>query len=189
MQTVSHNIAACCRHGCSWHTCGGSQQAAGRLLQGTLCWPCSGALRILSWQGDWPSMPSRSSAGPVIIRTLHMLLKTVVHGIKQLELWCSHTVNIQGAFDFFLQVLHAPELPKPENATLLLSQVVINGLDKLNMSAGMSLGDGGSLWEEDDSAPFLVVFQYGLSVWAGFPVTRVRDALDPYQPPRADVCS
>ena len=77
-------------------------------------------------------------------------------------------------------MLHAPELPKPESATLLLSQVVINGLDKLNMSAAMSLGDGGSLWEEDDSAPFLVVFQYGLSVWAGFPVTRVRDALDPY---------
>ena len=73
-----------------------------------------------------------------------------------------------------LQVLHAPELPKPESATLLLSQVVINGLDKRNMSAGMGLGDGGSLWEEDDSAPFIVVFQYGRSVWAGFPVTRVR---------------
>ncbi len=75
-------------------------------------------------------------------------------------------------------MLHAPELPKPESATLLLSQVVINGLDKLNMSAGMGLGDGGSLWEEDDSAPFIVVFQYGRSVWAGFPVTRVR-ILDP----------
>ena len=75
-------------------------------------------------------------------------------------------------------MLHAPELPKPESSTLLLSQVVINGLDKLNMSAGMGLGDGGSLWEEDDSAPFIVVFQYGRSVWAGFPVTRVR-ILDP----------
>ena len=82
-----------------------------------------------------------------------------------------------------LQVLHAPELPKPENATLLLSQVVINGLDKLNMSAGMGLGDGGSLWEEDDSAPFIVVFQYGRSVWAGFPVTRVRALLDLRAPP------
>jgi hypothetical protein len=70
-------------------------------------------------------------------------------------------------------VLHAPELPSPDNATLLLSQVVINGLEKLNMAAGSALGDGGSLWEEDDSAPFIVVFQYGRSVWAGFPVTRV----------------
>ena len=72
-----------------------------------------------------------------------------------------------------MQVLYAPELPKPENATVLLSQVVINGLDKLNTSAGNSMGEGGSLWEEDDSAPFIVVFQYGRSVWAGFPVTRV----------------
>ena len=75
-------------------------------------------------------------------------------------------------------MLHAPELPKPENATLLLSQVVINGLDKLNMSAGIALGDGGSLWEEDDLAPFIVVFQYGRSVWAGFPIARVRDRKD-----------
>jgi len=75
-------------------------------------------------------------------------------------------------------VLHAPELPKPGNATLLLSQVVINGLEKLNMSAGNSLGDSGSMWEEDDSAPFIVVFQYGRSVWAGFPVARVRGRKD-----------
>ena len=76
-----------------------------------------------------------------------------------------------------MQVLYAPELPKPENATVLLSQVVINGLDKLNTSAGNSMGEGGSLWEEDDSAPFIVVFQYGRSVWAGFPVTRVSRTL------------
>lgn len=76
--------------------------------------------------------------------------------------------------DYFGSVLYAPTLPRPEASTFLLSQIVCNGFEALNTSAGDSAADGGSLWLEDDSAPFLVVFQYGRSVWAGFPETRVK---------------
>ena len=73
LRTSSHTLAACCRHGCSRHTCGVIRQATGRLVQGTFYWPCSGALRVLSWQGSQPFMPSLSSAGPVMTRMFRIL--------------------------------------------------------------------------------------------------------------------
>lgn len=81
-------------------------------------------------------------------------------------------------------MLYAPTLPKPEASTFLLSQIVCNGFELLNTSAGDSTGDSGGQWLEDDSAPFLVVFQYGRSVWAGFPETRVRSPPPGTHPPR-----
>lgn len=85
-----------------------------------------------------------------------------------------HTGPAQQRYgDYFGAVLYAPTLPKPEASTFLLSQIVCNGFELLNTSAGDAAGDGGGQWLEDDSAPFLVVFQYGRSVWAGFPETRV----------------
>lgn len=77
--------------------------------------------------------------------------------------------------DYFGAVLYAPQLPAPAQATLTLSQIVVSGFELLNMAAtGDVAGESAGLWMEDDSAPFLVVFQYGRSVWAGFPETRVR---------------
>jgi hypothetical protein len=75
--------------------------------------------------------------------------------------------------EYFGRVLYSPLLRDPEQPTVMLSQIVFNGFELLNMSAGDSLADSGGQWLEDDSAPFLVVFQYGRSVWAGFPETRV----------------
>jgi hypothetical protein len=79
--------------------------------------------------------------------------------------------------DYFGAVLYAPTLPAPAQATLTLSQIVFSGFELLNTAAtGDAAGDSAGMWMEDDSAPFLVVFQYGRSVWAGFPETRVRGA-------------
>jgi hypothetical protein len=85
-------------------------------------------------------------------------------------------------------VLYAPQLPPPSRLTVMLSQIVFSGFELLNTAAaGDGGGDSGGMWLEDDSAPFLVVFQYGRSVWAGFPETRVRarffcPAATPYAP-------
>lgn len=76
--------------------------------------------------------------------------------------------------DYFGRVLYSPQLRDPEQPTVMLSQIVFKGFELLNTSAGDSMGDSSGQWLEDDSAPFLVVFQYGRSVWAGFPETRVR---------------
>jgi hypothetical protein len=88
-------------------------------------------------------------------------------------------------------VLYSPQLCDPEQPTVMLSQIVFNGFELLNTAAGDGGADGGGgQWLEDDSAPFLVVFQYGRSVWAGFPETRVRSPiwLDFYASLTSRVC-
>ena len=75
--------------------------------------------------------------------------------------------------DYFCRVLYSRLLPRPEGLTVLLSQIVFNGLELLNVSLADSGGDMG-MWLDDSAAPFLVIFQHGRRVWAGFPESRVR---------------
>lgn len=71
--------------------------------------------------------------------------------------------------DYFTSVLYSPMPRGPMQQTVVLSQIVFSGFELLNLAAATPVGEQ---WLDDDR-PFLVVFQCGRRVWAGFPETLV----------------
>ena len=126
----------------------------------TLAWPW-GAGAVLSaataakpgWLGDWGA-----SARTVVPQT---------HGL--------HVGPAQQRYgEYFTRVLRWSDTPgAAAQQAVVLSQIVFSGFELLNLAAVIPVGDQ---WLEDDR-PFLVVFQCGKRVWAGFPETLVRGAL------------
>ena len=114
------------------------------------------------WLGDWGA-----SARTVVPQT---------HGL--------HVGPAQQRYgEYFTKVLRWSDTPgAAAQQAVVLSQIVFSGFELLNLSAVIPVGDQ---WLEDDR-PFLVVFQCGKRVWAGFPETLVRGALTP--PGKASCC-
>ncbi|KAK9846020.1 hypothetical protein WJX81_008599 [Elliptochloris bilobata] len=72
--------------------------------------------------------------------------------------------------DYFDSVLRrsSAQVPRPSaQQAVVLSQIVFSGFEQLNLAAAMPVGEPMA----DDNRPFLVVFQCGQRVWAGFPET------------------
>lgn len=105
------------------------------------------------WLGDWGA-----SARTVVPQT---------HGL--------HVGPAQQRYgEYFTRVLRWSDTPGASaQQAVVLSQIVFSGFELLNLSAVIPVGDQ---WLEDDR-PFLVVFQCGKRVWAGFPETLVRGAV------------
>ena len=78
--------------------------------------------------------------------------------------------------DYFCRVLYSPTLRQPRHLAKLLRQVVFSELASLNYGAlnmGAYSGVMDGLGLEEDTSPFLVIFQHGAQIWGGFPTVEV----------------
>jgi hypothetical protein len=75
--------------------------------------------------------------------------------------------------EYFCSVLYSPVLRPPAEITRQLRQVVFSPMSKLDLSVCTDGSGVDGFWTGDVS-PFLVVFQHGRRVWAGFAESRVR---------------
>lgn len=88
--------------------------------------------------------------------------------------------------DYFASVLsNEPGPCEVAQQTVVLSQIVFNGFELLNLAAATPVGEQFL----DDDRPFLVVFQCGRRVWAGFPESLVRWLLVPCLHGKCSTCS
>lgn len=74
--------------------------------------------------------------------------------------------------EYFCRVLYAPILRSPLEMARQLKQVVFSPMSKLELSACTDGAGVDGFWTGDVS-PFLVVFQHGRRVWAGFAESQV----------------
>ncbi|KAA6416552.1 MAG: hypothetical protein FRX49_13477 [Trebouxia sp. A1-2] len=67
--------------------------------------------------------------------------------------------------EYFCGVLFNPTLRPPSEITKMLRRIVFSRFDFVTLAAADPTLDG--VWDSDDPAPFLVVYQHSKSVWAG----------------------
>lgn len=73
--------------------------------------------------------------------------------------------------EYFCGVLFNPTLRPPSEITKMLRRIVFSRFDFVTLAAADPTLDG--VWDSDDPAPFLVVYQHSKSVWAGPSETHV----------------
>lgn len=73
--------------------------------------------------------------------------------------------------EYFCGVLFNPTLQPPSEITKMLRRIVFSPFDFVTLAAADPTLDG--VWDSDDPAPFLVVYQHSKSVWAGPSETHV----------------
>ena len=73
--------------------------------------------------------------------------------------------------EYFCGVLFNPTLRPPSEITKMLRRIVFSPFDFIALAAADPTLDG--VWENDNPAPFLVLYQHGKSVWAGPPEDQV----------------
>ena len=80
--------------------------------------------------------------------------------------WCRYVGPAQQRYgEYFCGVLFNPTLRPPSEITKMLRRIVFSPFDFITLAAADPTVDG--VWDNDDPAPFLVLYQHGKSVWAG----------------------
>ncbi len=79
--------------------------------------------------------------------------------------------------EYFCGVLFNPTLRPPSEITKMLRRIVFSPFDFVTLAAADPTLDG--VWDSDDPAPFLVVYQHSKSVWAGPSETHVSSVKGP----------
>ena len=86
---------------------------------------------------------------------------------------CGPSQERYGAY--LTSVLHAPALPAcAASPARVLRTIVFSSLTPALATAAADAGDGSAWFGDDDAAPFVVVFQRGRRVWAGFSQEKAR---------------